>query len=131
VTNSRVAGPFRRRYKRYTDHGDKIVSEWVAAGRREEYLSRQLAKGTTTEVIEETLDYLAESPDLDELIQQQSGDLVEDIFEDIGDSASNTTLILSDWFSSTILRRPSRRTKDTSEAQSGDKDRSPGEDSKS
>jgi hypothetical protein len=122
VTNSRVMSPFRRRYQRYTDHGDKIISEWVAAGRREEYLSRQLAKETTTEAIEETLDYLAESPELDELMQQQSVDLVEDIFEDIGDGATNTTLILSDWFSSTILRRPRRRKKGTTEPQSGDND---------
>ena len=113
VTNSRVMSPFRRQYQRYTDHGDKIVSEWVAAGRKEEYLSRQLAKEATTEAIEETLDYLAESPELDELMQQQSVDLVEDIFEDIGDGATNTTLILSDWFSSTILRRPRRRKKET------------------
>lgn len=108
VTDSRLLGPLRRRYRRYVDHGDKIVSEWVAAGRKEEYLSRQLAQGTTIEAIEETLDYLAESPEMDELIQTQSGDLVEDIFEDIQENASNTTVILSDWFTRSILRRPRR-----------------------
>jgi hypothetical protein len=113
VTDSRVLGPIRRRYQRYADYGDKVVSEWVAAGRREEYLSRQLAEGTTIEVIEETLDYLAESPEMDELIQTQTGDLVEDVFEDIQESASNTTLILSDWFTTTILRRPRRRSQQT------------------
>jgi hypothetical protein len=50
---------------------------------------------------------------MDELIQTQTGDLVEDVFEDIQESASNTTLILSDWFTTTILRRPRRRSQQT------------------
>ena len=31
VTDSRLLKPFRRRYQRYLDHGDKVVSTWVAA----------------------------------------------------------------------------------------------------
>jgi hypothetical protein len=124
LTNSRLLGPFRRRYQRYTDHGDKLVSEWVAAGRREEYLSRQLVQDTTSEAIEETLDYLAESPELDELVQQQSGDFIEDVFGDVKENATNTPLILADWFSSTILRRPSQRAESTSNRRSLTSDQS-------
>jgi hypothetical protein len=124
LTNSRLLGPFRRRYQRYTDHGDKLVSEWVAAGRREEYLSRQLVQDTTSEAIEETLDYLAESPELDELVQQQSGDFIEDVFGDVKESATNTPLILADWFSSTILRKPSQRAESTSNRRSLTSDQS-------
>ena len=80
VTNSRLLSPFRRQYQRYTDHGDKVMSEWIAAGRREEYLSRQLVQETTSEAIQETLDYLAESPELDELVKQRIGDYIEDMF---------------------------------------------------
>jgi len=109
ATDSRIFGPLRRRYRHYVDHGDMIVSEWVATGRKEEYLSRQLAQGTTKEVIEETLDYLAESPELDELVQIQSGDLIEDVFEDFQENTSNTTLIISEWFTTRILRRPIKR----------------------
>lgn len=106
LTNSWIAKPLRRRYRRYLDHGEKIVSSWVAAGRREEYLGRQLAQQTATETIEETLDYLAESPEMDELMEQQSIDLVEDVlFDEVRESASNTTLILSNWFNTVILRR--------------------------
>ncbi len=130
VTDSRLLGPFRRRYQRYADHGDKVVSEWVAAGRREEYLSRQLAEGTTVEVIEETLDYLAESPEMDELIQAQTGDLIEDTFEDIQESAANTTLILTDWFTRTILRRARRRSEQTPTNDAGTQEGSTGEGSK-
>jgi hypothetical protein len=80
LTNSRLLGPFRRQYQRYSDHGDRLVSEWVAAGRREEYLSRQLAQDITIEAIEETLDYLPESPKLDELVQQRIDDFFKDMF---------------------------------------------------
>ena len=106
ATDSRLLKPFRRRYQRYLDHGDKVVSKWVAAGRREEYLGRQLAQETAVDSIEETLDYLADSPELDELMTQQSFDLVDDILlDDIRESASNTSLILSNWFNTVILRR--------------------------
>jgi hypothetical protein len=130
LTNSRLLGPFRRQYQRYSDHGDKLVSEWIAAGRREEYLSRQLVQDATTEAIEETLDYLAESPELDELVQQQSGDYIEDVFEDIQESVTNTPLILVDWFSSTILRRPSQRTESTSDRRSQTSDQSQDQESR-
>ena len=115
ATDSRLLKPFRRRYRRYLDHGDKIVSKWVAAGRREEYLGRQLAQETAIESIEETLDYLADSPELDELMAQESVDLVDDIlFDDIRESASNTSLILTNLFNIVILRRKSQLESDLS-----------------
>ncbi|MFC1922135.1 hypothetical protein ACFLY4_02510 [Chloroflexota bacterium] len=106
IANSRPMSPVRRQYQRFIDRGDMIVSDWIATGRREEYLSRQLAQDTATEAIEETLNYLADSPELDELIQEQSGDLVEDIFEDASGGISKSSLILLDWINATVLRRP-------------------------
>ena len=106
IANSRPMSPVRRQYQRFIDRGDMIVSDWIATGRREEYLSRQLAQDAATETIEETLDYLADSPELDELILEQSGDMVEDIFEDATGGISKSSLILLDWINSTVLRRP-------------------------
>lgn len=106
VTESRTMGPLQRRYQRYVDQGEKVVGDWVAAGRKEEYLGRQLAQGAVTETIEETLDYLAESPEMDELIQQESVDLIEEVFDDVGERTSKTGMILVDWFSGMALRRP-------------------------
>ena len=101
VTGSRLLRPFRRQYRKYLDHGDKVVSNWVAA-------------------IEETLDYLAESPELDELMAQQSVDLVDDIlFDEIREGASNSSLILSNWFNTVILRRK-RKLQPDSTAGSGE-----------
>ena len=106
LTESRMMGPFRRRYQRYIDRGEKVVGGWITAGRREEYLGRQLAQDTIIESIEETLDYLAESPEMDELIQQESVDLVEEVFDDVGERTSRSGMILVDWFSGMALRRP-------------------------
>lgn len=109
VTDSRLVRPLRHQYRKYLDHGDKVVSNWVAAGRREEYLGRQLAQETAVETIEQTLDYLAESPEMDELMTAQSMDLVDDLlFDDLRAGASNTSLILSNWFNTVILRRKSQ-----------------------
>lgn len=106
VTQSQLLKPLRRRYQHYLDHGDRVVSAWMAAGRREEYLGRQLAEHTAIDTIEETLDYLAISPEMDELVAQQSADLVDDIFlEDIRNGASTTSMIVTRWFNSVVLRR--------------------------
>jgi hypothetical protein len=120
LTESRMMGPFRRRYQRYVDQGERVVGEWVAVGRREEYLGRQLAQDTVIESIEETLDYLAESPEMDELTQQQSVDLIEDVFDDVGERTSRSGMILVDWFSGMALRRPRSKT-DRSSKPEGDK----------
>lgn len=118
VTNSKLFKPLRRRYQRFVDQGEQVVSEWIAAGRKEEYLSRQLVQETTIEAIEGTLDYLAESPELDELMQEQSADYVEDFIDGIQENATNTTVILSNWFTSTILRRPRHKHKSDAEQSS-------------
>lgn len=110
LTDSRMMRPIQRHYQRFSDRGQDVVSGWIAAGRREEYLSRQLVQDTATEAIEETLDYLAESPEMDELVHQQSGDLLDDVFDDVFEDISGTRtragLIMSDWFKTVILRRP-------------------------
>ena len=113
IANSRPMSPVRRQYQRFIDRGDMIVSDWIATGRREEYLSRQLAQDTAAETIDETLGYLAESPELDELVQRQSGDLIDDVFEDVfndfGGKTSGSGLVMTDWFNSVILRKPPRK----------------------
>ena len=113
IANSRPMSPVRRQYQRFIDRGDMIVSDWIATGRREEYLSRQLAQNTAAETIDETLGYLTESPQMDELVERQSGDLIDDVFEevfkDFGGKTSGSGLVMTDWFNSVILRKPPRK----------------------
>jgi hypothetical protein len=122
VTNSRLLKPFRRRYQRFLDHGDEVVSAWIATGRKEEYLGRELAQQSAIEAIEETLDYLAISPEMDELMETQSMDLVDDILIDnIREGASNSTLILTEWFNTTVLRRKRKIEVEPAGSSSGEK----------
>lgn len=125
VSNSRLMSPFRRRYQSYIDQGEKVVANWVAAGRTEEYLSRQLVQNTTTETIEEVLDYLAESPEMDELTQAQSTDLIGDMFEGVQENVSNTRLVFINWISSMIRSRPYRKIIATPNQQSSSEIQSP------
>ena len=59
------------------------------------------------------LDYVAKSPEMDELVKRQSGDLVgeifEDVFNDFGVRKSKDGFIFNDWFNSVILKKPSHK----------------------
>lgn len=112
VTNSRLAGRVNRRMDRYAARGEAIVRRWVEAGRAEEQLSRQLAEQATVETIETTLDYLARSPEMDQLTKEQSFDLVDQMVDEVQEGAVGGRVFLVKWFSGIIRRRP-----DTKETQ--------------
>jgi hypothetical protein len=111
VTSSRLAQPVNRRIDRYVARGDTIVRRWVEAGRAEEQLSRELASQATVQTIETTLDYLARSPEMDQLTKEQSLDLVDQMMDDVQEGAIGGRIFLVRWFSGIIRRRPD--TKDT------------------
>ncbi|HLE16208.1 MAG TPA: hypothetical protein VI776_15780, partial [Anaerolineales bacterium] len=99
VTDSRLARPVNRRIDRYAARGDAIVRRWIEAGRSEEQLSRELAGQASLQAIESTLDYLARSPEMDQLTKEQSFDLVEGMVDDVQEGASGTRVIFYKWFS--------------------------------
>ncbi len=90
-------GPARRQFDRFEVRGEQVVQTWINIGRSEEYLSRVLVQDTTTEIIEETLDYLATSPEMDQLVQHESLDIADDMVEMV---QKGTTRIFGfrDWF---------------------------------
>ena len=80
------------------------MQTWINTGRSEEYLSRALVQDTTTEIIEEVLDYLAVSPEMDQLVQQQTSDMAGDVVEEFQDRTTRI-FVFRKWFS----RSPTRR----------------------
>jgi hypothetical protein len=106
VTDSRMGRTLNRRVDRYVARGDAIVRRWVETGRAEEQLSRELAEQATVQAIEGTLDYLARSPELDQLTKEQSLDLVDQMVEDVHQGAVGGRFFLVRWFSGIIRRRP-------------------------
>lgn len=83
ISNSRIMRPVRRQFNRFEARGNQVMQAWINTGRSEEYLSRVLVRDTTTEIIEETLDYMAVSPEMDQLVQAQTQDIAGDVVEEI------------------------------------------------
>jgi hypothetical protein len=106
VTGSRLARPVNRRIDRLAARGDAVVRRWVEAGRAEEQLSRRLAEQASIETIEGVLDYLARSPEMDQLTKEQSFDLVGQMVDGVQAGVSGSRVLLVKWFSRVILRRP-------------------------
>ena len=97
LTNSRIMGPARRQFERFEVRGERVVQTWINIGRSEEFLSRALVQDTTTEILEETLDYLATSPEMDQLVEHESLDIADNMVEMV---QKGTTRIFGfrEWF---------------------------------
>lgn len=104
MTNSRIMGPVRRQFDRFEARGEHVMQTWINTGRTEEYLSRALVQDTTTEIIEETLDYMATSPEMDQLIQQESADMAGEVVEVIQERTTRI-FVFRDWFDHLRSRR--------------------------
>ena len=104
VTGSRVMAPVKRQFDRFEARGEKLMQTWIDTGRSEEYLSRALVQDTTTEIIEETLDYMAVSPEMDQLVEQQTSDMAGEVIEEFQDRTTKI-FVFQKWF----RRSPPRR----------------------
>jgi hypothetical protein len=106
VTGSRLAFPLNRRIDRFAARGDAIVRHWVDTGRAEELLSRKIAEQTAVQSIEGTLDYLAHSPELDQLTREQSIDLVDELVGEPQVGSSGTRVYFIRWIRGIFFRLP-------------------------
>jgi hypothetical protein len=109
LLGSRLVQPARRRFDRLVAHGEEVTRRWIETGRAEEQLSRTLAQEVGIETIEGTLDYLARSPEMDQLVQEQSLDLVEGIVDEAQEQVISTRAFIVEWLRANLLRR-SRKT---------------------
>jgi len=83
VTNSVLFSPFRQRYRSLTRRGEESLARWIADGRVEESPSRELARRTYTELVDEFIDHLAENPELQSLITEQSIGVASDMRDEV------------------------------------------------
>jgi hypothetical protein len=72
VANSFLFNPIQRRYDKLVRRGEQRLARWIANGRVEEPLGRQLASRTYGEIIDEFINRLSENPELQALITEQS-----------------------------------------------------------
>ena len=104
VTGSRIMRPVRRQFDRFEARGEQVIQTWINTGRSEEYLSRALVQDTSTEVIEEVLDYLAVSPEMDQLVEQQSSDMAGNVVEEFQERTTRI-FVFRNWFRRSSPRR--------------------------
>jgi hypothetical protein len=98
--------PVRERFDLYSATGESIVSSWIRTGRREEQVSRALArKQAYDEIVNDVIAYLAQKPEVRDLVQQQTMGLAEEIVGDIRERSSEFDSLLEERVNRMMRRR--------------------------
>jgi hypothetical protein len=79
VANSWLMRPLQRRYARWAAQTEARVERWIEIGRIEEQMGRELARDVADDLVNELLSYLADKPEVLQLIQQQSLSLTGEV----------------------------------------------------
>jgi hypothetical protein len=77
--NSRLLRPLQGRYQTMVAQGQARLERLARSGRLEEQTSRRLARETATELVDELLAYLADKPEIRQLVRQQSAGLTQEV----------------------------------------------------
>lgn len=111
LTDNRLTRPFTRplqqRYERLVQRGESSLQRWIDRGREIEPPSRQLALSTYEGIIDEFISRLADNPEVQGLVTQQSIGLATEVRNEVRErtvSADNAVESIM----RRILRRPPR-----------------------
>lgn len=75
--------PIKEQAEAVSQHVHDEIERWVAIGQAEEQRSRAVARIAVPEVIDEVLEMLADNPELQDLIQQQSVGLAGEVVDSV------------------------------------------------
>jgi hypothetical protein len=109
VASSRLMKPVRQRTDRLIARGQARVDRLLERGRAEEQVGRVLARRATANGVDELLDYLAQKPEIRDLVQQQSMGMADEMMGEI-QNRSAAADALAERIARAILRRPQRET---------------------
>ena len=107
LASSRLLSPARKRYRKLVSIGQQRLDRWIEIGRVEEIHSRILAQTALTGTVDETVDYLAEMPGVQELIATQTTSIAGELVEEIRERTVEADILL-EGFTRTIFRRKPR-----------------------
>lgn len=108
LTDNPLTRPLRRSVAaRARDLGEK-ASVVIAEGRREEKKARLLADNTVSEIIDEVLDFVSESPEVEQLVQDMIGQQSAGLAGVVTDNARSVT-VAGDYLIEGVARRLLRR----------------------
>jgi hypothetical protein len=79
--------PLQRRIDRLAARGEQEVSRWIKIGRQEEQQSKALAEKVIIDTVGEYIQYLADHPAVEELVEEQSTSLATEVVEEVRERA--------------------------------------------
>lgn len=106
LTKSRLWQPVQGRYDFYGEKGESIVNSWTSIGRREEQLSRALVRQQAyDEIVNDVIDYLAQKPEVRDLVQQQSVGMAGELVDDLRERSSEFDSLLEERVNALLRRK--------------------------
>jgi hypothetical protein len=83
LTNSWLARPARRRYQNLVARRNALIDRLIEVGRTEEQSGRLLARDVTVETLDELLTYLAQKPEIRQIVQEQGLSLTGEVVNEM------------------------------------------------
>jgi uncharacterized RDD family membrane protein YckC len=105
---SKLLAPARRRYVAFLEQSQVQVERWVERGRAEEVQSRALLETTVVQAVDTSLDRVIENPKVQELIEEQSTGVAQEVVEELRERAVSMDMLVQQLVGR-VLRRPPRR----------------------
>lgn len=103
----RLFRPLRNGVDHMVSRGELIIESWIETGRREEQLSRSLVREQALDdLVNEVLDYVAQKPEIRDLVQDQGVGMAEEVVTELRTRSSEVDNFLAK-IADNILRRPS------------------------
>jgi len=106
-TRSWLIPPLRRRYDALVERGEDELNRWTSLGRSEYIRSRAMAQTAVESTYQETIDTLANDPEIQELIQTQGIGLAGEVVDELRERSVSADNFL-DGFVRALLRRTPR-----------------------
>ena len=107
LTRSWLIPPLRRRYDALVERGEDELNRWTSLGRSEYIRSRAMAQTAVESTYQETVDTLANDPEIQELIQTQGIGLAVEVVDELRERSVSADNFL-DGFVRALLRRTPR-----------------------
>lgn len=82
IRSNRIVQPIQDRFDQLVARGEQEVSAIIQLGRRESDISRKLADTAVDNTVNDYIEYLAENPEVKELVQTQSTGLADEVVEE-------------------------------------------------
>jgi hypothetical protein len=102
VANSRLAKPFQNKFSELVSRGEDELGNWIAIGKNEEVRSKKIVETAANDQVDNVMLYLAEKPEVQEIIQGQSIGLASEIIEEIRERAVSADNLLEGFIRITL-----------------------------